>query len=241
MSPFVDAARAEELKDGLEAVRARVEKACRDAGREPSDVTLIVVTKTHPATDVAELCRLGVAEVGENRHPEAGDKHAELAELVPEAMPRLHFVGGLQTNKAGAVARYADVVQSVDRAKLARSLSRGAEAAGRSLDVMVQVDVDATDPGRSGAVPDDVPALVDLVAELPGLRPVGLMCVAPLGVAPRPVFDQVRELSERIRRDHPGATAMSAGMSEDFAEAIEAGATHLRIGRAVLGERPALR
>ena len=228
--------RRAELEHNLEAVRSRIDDACRRAGRAPQDVTLIVVTKTYPASDVALLAELGVREVGENRHPEAGDKATEVS-----APLRWHFVGGLQTNKAGAVARYADVVQSVDRAKLARSLSRGAEAAGREVECLVQVDFDGSDEGRAGVLVDDAAALADLVAGLPGLRLGGLMTVAPLGADPRATFDALGSLSATIRQAHPDATTISAGMSEDFEDAVAAGATHLRIGRAVLGERPVLR
>lgn len=235
--------RHDELATNLAEVRERVDAACTAVGRAPREVTTIVVTKTYPASDVALLAGLGVTDVGENRHPEAGDKRAELDGLLGAdvAAPRLHFIGGLQTNKAGAVARYADVVQSVDRAKLARSLSRGAEAADRDLEVLLQVDFDLADPGRSGAAPPDVQALADLVAELPRLQLRGLMTVAPLGVEPRPVFEQLRELGDTVRTTHPGADVVSAGMSGDFEDAVAAGATHLRIGRAVLGERPSLR
>ncbi|GAA2070562.1 YggS family pyridoxal phosphate-dependent enzyme [Aeromicrobium halocynthiae] len=227
--------RREELAERLAVVEERIDAACAAAGRPREDVTLVVVTKTYPASDVELLAGLGVSDVGENRHPEAGDKAEEV-----RADLRWHFVGGLQTNKAGAVSRYADVVQSLDRVKLARSLSRGAQAAGREVGVMIQVDFDGTDPGRAGTAPDDVSALADVAAELPGLRLDGLMTVAPLGVDPRPVFDRLAGLAERVRADHPGARALSAGMSEDFEDAVAAGATHLRIGRAVLGERPVL-
>lgn len=231
--------RREELAENLARIEAEVADACRAAGRRREEITLVVVTKTYPASDVVLLDELGVRDVGENRHPEAGDKAAEAA--AQGATPRWHFLGGLQTNKAGAVARYADVVHSVDRAKLARSLSRGAEAAEREVGCLVQVDFDRTDPGRSGAAPADVPALADLVAELPSVRLDGLMTVAPLGVEPRGVFDELVELSARVREDHPEAVAISAGMSGDFVAAVHAGATHLRIGRAVLGERPSNR
>ncbi|GAA0190438.1 YggS family pyridoxal phosphate-dependent enzyme [Cytobacillus oceanisediminis] len=235
--------RHDELAANLAEVRERVHAACAAAGRAPEEVTTIVVTKTYPASDVALLAELGVTDVGENRHPEAGDKRAELDDLLADGVtaPRLHFVGGLQTNKAGAVARYADVVQSVDRAKLARSLSRGAEAAERDLEVLLQVDFDLADPGRSGTAPADVATLADLVAELPRLSLRGLMTVAPLGVPPRPVFEQLRELGDTVCATHPGADVVSAGMSGDFEDAVAAGATHLRIGRAVLGERATLR
>lgn len=228
--------RREELAENLARVESDIADACRDAGRSRDDLTLVVVTKTYPASDVVLLSELGVVDVGENRHPEAGDKADEVA--AEGAALRWHFLGGLQTNKAGAVARYADVVHSVDRPKLARSLSRGAEAAGRELTCLLQVDFDRTDPGRSGTAPADVQALADLVAELPHLVLGGLMTVAPLGEEPRPVFDELVVLSARVQQDHPEAVAVSAGMSGDFVDAVHAGATHLRIGRAVLGERP---
>ena len=228
--------RHEEISAGLAAVEERIARACDAVGRERDQITLIVVTKTYPASDVDILAELGVLDVGENRHPEAGDK----AEQVTAAM-RWHFLGGLQTNKAGAVARYADVVHSVDRLKLARSLDRGAEAAGRTLECLVQVDFDATDPGRAGVVPSGLPELAAAVAEADHLSLGGLMTVAPLGDDPRPHFDHLVRLSVELQRDHPAATIISAGMSDDFEHAIKAGATHLRIGRSVLGERASTR
>lgn len=225
--------RLDELRAGLESTEQRIAAACEAAGRDRSEITLIVVTKTYPASDVELLAELGVTDVGENRHPEAGDKAAEV-----EAAVRWHFLGGLQTNKAGAVARYADMVHSVDRIKLANSLSRGAEAAGRTLPCLVQVDFDATNPGRSGVVPSGIPELAASIAESGHLTMAGLMTVAPLGEDPAPHFDHLVRLSQELRQDHPEATIISAGMSGDFEAAIAAGATHLRIGRSVLGERP---
>ncbi|MGJ9412018.1 YggS family pyridoxal phosphate-dependent enzyme [Aeromicrobium sp. CF4.19] len=227
--------RRDELAENLAALEQRITDACRAAGRDRGEITLVVVTKTYPASDVDLLAELGVADVGENRHPEAGDKAAQV-----QAPLRWHFLGALQTNKAGAVARYADVVHSIDRAKLARSLSRGAEAAGREIGCLVQVDFDRSDEGRAGLAPADAPELAGLVAELPGLRLDGLMTVAPLGAEPAPVFAELVGLSARVREAHPEATAISAGMSEDFEHAVAAGATHLRVGRAVLGPRPSL-
>jgi pyridoxal phosphate enzyme (YggS family) len=233
--------RRDELAEGLATTERRIADACAAAGRDRSELTLVVVTKTYPASDVRLLTELGVSDIGENRHPEAGRKLDEL-----RARPdwdaatdlRCHFLGGLQTNKAGAVARYADVVHSVDRAKLAGALSRGAEAAGRVLTCLVQVDFDSTDPGRSGVVPAGVPELAATIAAAEHLTLGGLMTVAPLGDEPRPHFDHLVRLSLELRRDHPDATIISAGMSEDFEAAIAAGATHLRIGRSILGERP---
>lgn len=228
--------RREELAANLAEVEERIKVACAAVGRSRDELTLVVVTKTYPASDVDLLVELGITDVGENRHPEAEDKWAEVSHPI-----RRHFVGGLQTNKAGAVARYADVVQSVDRPKLARSLSRGAEAAGRELGCLVQVDFDLTVSGRSGAAPDDVDALATEIESLSHLRLDGVMTVAPLGVDPRPVFDELVALSARVRSVHPGADVVSAGMSDDFDVAVEAGATHLRVGRSILGERAPLR
>jgi pyridoxal phosphate enzyme (YggS family) len=228
--------RRDELAANLASVEERISAACTSAGRSRDEITLVVVTKTYPASDVNLLAELGITDVGENRHPEAEDKWAEVTHQV-----RRHFVGGLQTNKAGAVARYADVVQSVDRLKLARSLSRGAEAAERELGCLVQVDFDTNSSGRSGAAPDDVDALAAEIDALPHLRLDGVMTVAPLDVDPRPVFDELVALSARVRSLRPAADVVSAGMSDDFDVAVEAGATHLRVGRSILGERPPLR
>lgn len=225
--------RRAELAERHAAVRRRVDEACAAAGRDPGEVTVIVVTKTYPASDVSILADLGVRDIGENRHPEAGRKHAE----VDDPSLTWHFVGALQTNKANQIARYADWIHSVDRPKLVRALSSAAELAQRELSCLIQVRLSETE-GRAGVEPDEARALADAVAASPGLRLGGVMGVAPLGEDPRPAFDELRDVFEAIRADHPQATALSAGMSEDAEAAIHAGATHLRIGRAVLGERP---
>ena len=236
--------RRDEIAAGLAETEERIATACEAAGRSRKEITLIVVTKTHPASDVAILAELGVTDVGENRHPEAELKMEELRAMEADpvaTLPRLHFLGGLQTNKAGAVARYADVVHSVDRVKLANSLSRGAEAAGRTLQCLIQVDFDATDPGRSGVVPAGIPELADTIAASEHLSLGGLMTVAPLGEDPVPHFEHLVRLSAELCSEHPDATIVSAGMSADFEAAIAAGATHLRIGRSVLGVRASTR
>jgi pyridoxal phosphate enzyme (YggS family) len=228
--------RRDEIAAGLAETEDRIAAACRAADRGRDELTLIVVTKTHPASDVDLLGELGVTDVGENRHPEAGDKHAEVTHDL-----RWHFLGGLQTNKAGAVARYADMVHSVDRVKLANSLARGAEAAERVLPCLIQVDFDATDPGRAGVVPSGIPELAAAIADSAHLTLGGLMTVAPLDEDPVPHFEHLVRLSAELRADHPDATIISAGMSGDFEAAIAAGATHLRIGRSVLGVRASTR
>lgn len=229
--------RIEQLRANLAAVEARISGSCAAAGRSRGEVTLIVVTKTYPASDVDLLVELGVTDIGENRHPEAGRKLADLRGPAP----RMHFIGALQTNKANAVARYADVVQSVDRPRLAEALSRGAALAGRELGCLVQVDFGDSGLGRAGVAPAEADALADLVAASPGLRLDGVMTVAPLGEDPRRSFEALAHISADLRRRHPAATVVSAGMSEDFELAIQSGATHLRVGRLILGERVPLR
>jgi hypothetical protein len=217
------------LADRLAAVQGSIADAARDAGRSPSEITTIVVTKFQPAALVAELAALGVRDIGENRHQEAQAKAAALAELGL----RWHFVGQLQTRKARQVRSYATAIHSVDRPALVDAL-RSDDA---SVDCFVQVNL--TDvPGRGGVAPEGLVPLVEKVLETPGLRLRGLMAVAPLGEPARPAFARVRLLSERIRDIAPDATDLSIGMSHDFREAILEGATHLRIGTAITGNRP---
>lgn len=229
-------ARSDEVAANLDAVRRRITAACDEAGRD-DDVALVVVTKFFPASDVRILADLGVTDVGENRHQEAEAKAAECADLGL----RWHFIGGLQSNKAAAVAAYADVVESVDRAKLVGPLSRGAQAREAEIDVLLQVSLDP--PGadhRSGVDPADLPDLADRVLGADLLRLRGLMAVAPLGEQPAAAFARLAEVREAFVRDHPGATVLSAGMSGDLEAAITCGATHVRVGSAVLGPRPAV-
>jgi pyridoxal phosphate enzyme (YggS family) len=228
--------RREELAAGLATVRARIAAAAAAAGRE-DEPTLVAVTKFFPASDVDLLADLGVTDIGENRDQEAS---AKLEEVARRADLTVHFIGQLQTNKAGSVARYADVVQSLDRAKLARALDRAAERAGRVLDVLVQVGLDRSG-GRGGAAPEDVPSLADVVAGCAHLRLRGVMAVAPLGEDPRAAFARLRALSDGLRTDHPDSTWVSAGMSADLEDAVAEGATHLRVGSAILGSRPSHR
>ena len=235
--------RSRELRDNLAAVRARIADAARAAGRAADDVTLIVVSKYFPVADVRRLIDLGVTDFGENKDQEASAKFAEIfagASEQTRAALRLHFVGQLQSNKAGHVAAYADVVQSVDRAKIASALAKGAERHGRTLEVMVQVDLDGSDPGRGGALPEQIADLAAHVAGLEQLRWSGLMAVAPRGARPDAAFARLAELSRDLRAAHPSADRISAGMSGDLEQGVRHGATHVRIGSAVLGPRPAV-
>jgi pyridoxal phosphate enzyme (YggS family) len=223
-------ARRDELAANLADVRARVAAACEAAGRPHGDVTVIAVTKTWPASDAALLRDLGVTDLGENRDAEAAAKAAEVAGV------RWHFVGQVQTNKARSISRYADVVHAVDRDRLVDALSAGAVQAGRELEVLVQVSIDG-DPDRGGAPPDQVPALAGRVAGAAGLRLGGVMAVAPVDLLPSVAFARLADVAAVVRSAHPGATTVSAGMSGDLEEAIAAGATHVRVGSAILGAR----
>ena len=224
-------------------MRARIARAAREAGRPPADVTLIVITKTWPAADVVTLVELGVTEVGENKDQEAAPKASEVAQILQERgmrPPRWHFVGQLQTNKAASVVRYCSVVQSVDRPRLVNALSRAAVAADREIDCLVQVSLDHA-PGRGGADIDAVLTLADAVVSANGLQLAGVMAVAPLHADPDASFAQLAQVAHQVRADHPSATVISAGMTDDLEPAIAHGATHVRVGRAVLGARPTFR
>lgn len=236
MTAADDDPRARELAARLELVRARIVAACRAADRRPEEITLIAVTKTFPPQDLARLVRLGVEDIGENRDQEAGPKVEEAAALLGHRDFTVHFTGQLQTNKAGRVARYADHVHSVDREGLVSSLSRAAERAGRELGVLVQVSLSGEE-GRGGAAPHEVPRLCDAVAAAAALRLRGLMAVAPVGEEPAPAFARLADVSARVRADHPDARWVSAGMSGDLEDAIAHGATHLRVGTAILHSR----
>ncbi|MEV4924207.1 YggS family pyridoxal phosphate-dependent enzyme [Streptomyces roseoverticillatus] len=235
--------RRTELADNLARVEERISMACAAAGRPREDVTLIVVTKTYPASDVRLLAGLGVRHVAENRDQEAAPKAAECADLPLT----WHFVGQLQTNKVRSVASYADFVHSVDRARLVTALSDAAVKAGRTLDCLIQVALDAESGERGergGVAPDGVTELAGVLAAAEGVRPAGLMTVAPLvgtyAGRPRAAFERLMEISTGLRAAHPAANMVSAGMSADLDAAVAAGATHVRVGSAVLGVRPGL-
>jgi PLP dependent protein len=227
--------RRDEIEAGLARVHDRIAAACADAGRAPDDVHLVVVTKFFPVSDVRVLAELGVTDVGENRHQEAEAKAAECADLGLT----WHFIGGLQSNKAAAVATYASVVESVDRRKLVGPLSRGAHQRSHPVDVLLQVSLDPPDrAGRSGADPAELADLAAAVDEANMLTLRGLMAVAPLDEDPATAFGRLADVRTEFLTHHPSATWLSAGMSADLEHAIRAGATHVRVGSAVLGSRP---
>ncbi|WP_030158483.1 YggS family pyridoxal phosphate-dependent enzyme [Glycomyces sp. NRRL B-16210] len=249
--------RRNQLQDNLNRTREAIAAACADAGRPPRDVRLIVITKTFPASDAAALLDLGQTDLGENRDQEAAPKAAALAEhglTAPGPKPVWHFVGQLQRNKARSVAGYAQWVHSVDRPRLVDALDNAFNGAldgtldnaadtasphGRRLNALVQVSLDG-DVSRGGAVIGDVEALAERIAAARHLDLKGVMAVAPLGWEPAKAFALLAECSEAVRRVDPGATEVSAGMSGDFTAAIAAGATMVRLGRNVLGERESM-
>lgn len=228
----------QDLTARLSAIDERIAESARAAGRDPGEITRIAVTKFHPAQLVRELHALGIREVGENRQQELTAKRAAVREAQGPGFDdlRWHFIGQAQTNKAAAIRRDADVVHSVDRARLADSLHRAATD-DRILDVLVQVNL-TQDAGRGGSTLADAEELAEHVLGLDSLRLRGVMAVAPLDEEPAAAFARLRGVAESIRLLAPEATWISAGMTGDFAAAIEAGATHLRIGSAITGPRP---
>jgi pyridoxal phosphate enzyme (YggS family) len=229
-----DSPRREELAARLAAVRARISAACEAADRRPEDVTLVAVTKTFPASDVRLLNGLGVRDFGENRDAEAAPKAAQCADLDLV----WHFVGQLQTNKVASVARYATFVHSVDRLRLIRALGPAAQRAGRVIECLIEVSLDG-DPARGGALASEVPGLADALMNEAGLVLAGVMAIAPLGIPPARAFATLLDSAAVVRAVRPAATVISAGMSGDLEAAIAVGATHVRIGTALLGDRGA--
>ena len=228
------AQRRAELASNLDAVRTRIARACEDVGRDPEAITLIAVTKFFPASDIDLLAELGIVAIGENRDQEVS---AKLADVTARAELEVHFIGQVQSKKAGSVVRYADVVQSVDRPKLVTALDRAAQVAEKVTDVLVQVNLDDS-TGRGGVPPQGARVLADLVAATQHLRLRGVMAVAPLGADPDPAFALLHEVARGIREDHERADWISGGMSGDLEAALAHGATHLRVGSAILGTRP---
>jgi PLP dependent protein len=220
--------RADEIRTNVTALEARIAAACERAARPRASVTLVAVTKTFPATDVAHAIAAGMTDVGENKVQEARDKQPSVAGTA-----RWHLIGHLQSNKAKDAVRLFDVIHTIDSIELAGRVARMAEGEGKRQDVLVQVNVGG-EAQKSGAEIADVPALVRDVAALPSLRLTGLMAIPPFleAEAMRPYFRTLRTL-----RDDLGLPELSMGMTDDFEVAIEEGATIIRVGRAIFGAR----
>jgi pyridoxal phosphate enzyme (YggS family) len=233
-----------ELAARLADVRERIARAASRAGRSEADVTLVGVSKRQPAEAVAELAAAGLADCGENFVQEARDKIPRVGDRLAAAgrpAPRWHLIGRLQSNKAKLAAALFDVIEVVDRAELARALDAHAAVAGRTLEVLLQVNVSG-EAQKAGAAPEELPALAAEVAALPRLRLTGLMAIPAATAHPeasRPAFARLRALRDALCASGPGLTlpALSMGMSADFEVAIEEGATIVRVGTALFGAR----
>lgn len=231
-----------ELAAALEALRSRIDAACRAAGRSPDDVVLLAVTKTRPAADVAALLDLGLTAFGENREQEGAAKAVEVAALQPYARARWRMVGRVQRNKTRSLVRWADAVDSVDSIRLVDALDAATGKAldagerGDLLEVLVQVSLDG-DPARGGVTADALSPLADHVADSEHLRLRGLMAIAPLDSDPEAAFARLADLADGVRTDHPRAATISAGMSADLEAAIDHGSTCVRVGTSLLGDR----
>lgn len=240
------ASRKQQIAVALDLARDRVAAAAKSAGRQPDEVQIIAVTKRFPASDVMLLAELGVAAVAENRHQEAMTKYADVLAGLGQsgiAVPQWHFIGQLQTNKAKAVARYADWVDTVDRPGLVSALSSGAVDAGRDINVLIQVSL-AADPEaerhRGGCTPGEALGLAGAVVAAPGLHLRGVMGMAPLTGDPAAAFATLAQVAADVRERFPEAVEISAGMSGDLEAAVAYGATQVRLGTALLGDRPTL-
>ncbi|HEX7830071.1 MAG TPA: YggS family pyridoxal phosphate-dependent enzyme [Thermoanaerobaculia bacterium] len=218
--------RADEIRANLAALEARISAACARAGRKRSDVTLVAVTKTFPASDVELAIAAGVGDVGENKVQEARDKKDDVASGA-----RWHLVGHLQSNKAKDAVKMFDVIQSIDSLDLAVRIARIATAIGKRQEILLQVNI-GNEEQKSGAWADDVPTIVSRIADIDALRLTGLMAIPPVHEDPRFYFRELRAL-----RDSVGLPELSMGMTDDFEVAIEEGATIIRVGRAIFGSR----
>jgi pyridoxal phosphate enzyme (YggS family) len=223
-----------ELQTNLQEVERDIADACLAAGRNRDDVTLIAVTKTWPASDVDLLAQLGITDVGENRDQEAKPKHDE----VQASNLIWHAIGQLQTNKAKSVAAWADVVHSVDRIDLVTALTKAVATREAPLGVLIQANLDPVPTEiRGGALPSELMNLAEMISSSEGLLLRGVMGVAPLAGDDDGAFARLQDYASQIQSSFPEANWISAGMSGDFATALKYGATHLRIGSSILGNR----
>jgi pyridoxal phosphate enzyme (YggS family) len=218
------------IAPALRHIQDRIAAACASAGRSADDVTLVAVSKTHSAESVAEALAAGQLAFGENRVQEAAGKFPPLRPAHP-AM-RLHLIGALQTNKARDAVRVADVIESLDRPKLAVALAEAMAREARRPALLIQVNI-GREPQKAGIGPDAVEDFLAACREVHGLQVAGLMCIPPAEDPPRPHFAALAALAAKLRLD-----TLSMGMSGDFEAAIAEGATHVRVGSAIFGSRP---
>ena len=224
--------RIDELQQNLLDINNRIQAACKEFGRNIEDVKLIAVTKTRPASDIQLLHSLGIRDFGESRDQEAMSKVEELKDLQAS----WHFIGQVQSNKLNHIAKYADVVHALDREKVITGLDAAAAKAGRRITGLLQISLDG-DESRGGVVIDGAMELAEVFSSCENLDLGGVMAVAPLTGDPDEAFLKLQAISLEIRSKSPQAQMISAGMSSDLEIALKNGATHLRIGSALLGNR----
>lgn len=228
---FVFMAPSSPLADRLEHVRASIDAAARNAGRDPASVTLVAVSKFHPASSIEDAIAAGQRVFGENRVQEAAAKFPPLRQTTPDL--RLHLIGGLQTNKARDAVRLADMIESLDRPALADALTHAAEAVGRLPDLLIEVNT-GDEPQKFGVPREDADAFIRTCRQRFGNKLRGLMCIPPAQEDPTPHFQLLRSMAQ----EH-GLPMLSMGMSADYPQAIAQGATMVRVGTAIFGPRPA--
>lgn len=221
------------IEQNLRIVRDRTANACARAGRDPSGVLLVAVTKTFSAPVVSRAFELGIRDIGENRVQELRQKAEEVSVPV-----QWHLIGHLQSNKAKIAARICRMIQTVDSAELAQKLSAEAQGLGKELEILIQVNIGGEEQ-KSGVEPSSAAALARAVHDLPHLCLRGLMMIPPMADAERTrgYFRTARELRDHLCVDFPGMTELSMGMTDDYEIALQEGATILRLGRALFGER----
>ena len=222
--------RKDQILSNLELVKAKISTAAQAAGRAPSEITLIAVTKTFPVSDLEILYELGVRNFGENRDQEAAPKVGVLPADIT-----WHFQGGIQSNKLKSISNWASVIHSVDKFKYAQMISQF--SVGKTKEIFIQVSLDTLPQSREGVDPADLMQLAEQIMSLPNLEVKGLMAVAPLDQPTEQAFVRLQQIQQKFIQLYPAASSLSSGMSGDYEFAISLGATHVRIGSSILGNR----
>ena len=222
--------RKDQILSNLESVKEKISAAAQAAGRSPSEITLIAVTKTFPVSDLEILHELGVRNFGENRDQEAVPKVGVLPADIT-----WHFQGGIQSNKLKSISNWASVIHSVDKFKYAQMISQF--SVGKTKEIFIQVSLDTLPQSREGVDPADLMQLAEQIMSLPNLQVKGLMAVAPLDEPTEQAFVRLQQIQQKFIQLYPAASSLSSGMSGDYELAISLGATHVRIGSSILGNR----
>lgn len=222
--------RKDQILSNLELVKEKISAAAQAAGRSPSEITLIAVTKTFPVSDLEILHELGVRNFGENRDQEAAPKVGVLPADIT-----WHFQGGIQSNKLKSISNWASVIHSVDKFKYAQMISQF--SVGKTKEIFIQVSLDTLPQSREGVDPADLMQLAEQIMSLPNIQVKGLMAVAPLDQPTEQAFVRLQQIQQKFIQLYPAASSLSSGMSGDYELAISLGATHVRIGSSILGNR----